>query len=420
MKLKKKTVMLLSFTVGTLMFATTALADVASKSGYDQIKDALKFTAESYSSKLSSYTMDVSFVMKDNDKNLSSLNEVIKVDIKKGAREDVSTNINYNNQKVEGYNYTDKNSFIYYNSNQKVYYVNDLDGTNSQVAMSNPFKENSAGDFEKIADALTANLKDYVEVTSRTDGGKILSGSLSEAQIPALVNAVTSFEFKNTYGGYYAAKAGADPGKATKITSDIFVKDVAGKINVDKNGLIESILASGTLSGKDDKGAVHIITFDLLGKLQNVNSTVISKPDLTGKKVEKVSNSKMQNKPNYKNYIGQYKGDIIIDKDGKLVKIGERIFDIESSDDKSFTGRYHEEYRKGYEEYAANRKDFKLTANFDKDPYNPSFNYTNSDGKSIKGQIGITPYGARLYINFNEPSKGNIILDDLSLYKVFD
>lgn len=419
MKLKKKTVMLLSFTVGTLMFATTALADVASKSGYDQIKDALKFTAESYSSKLSSYTMDVSFNIKDNDVNLSTQNTVTKVDVKKGAREDVSTNINYNNEKVESYNYTDKNSFINYNSEQKIYYVSEKNGTSNEVAIRNPFKENSAGDLEKIADALTANLKDYVEVTARPDGGKILSGSLSEAQIPALVNAVTSFEFKNSYGGYYAARAGVNSEKATKITSDIFVKDVKGKINVDKNGLIESILATGTLSGKDNKGAVHIITFDLLGKLQNVNSTVISKPDLTGKKVEKVANNKMPDKPNYKIFTGQYKGDILINKDGKLVKIGERIFDIDSSDDKSITGRYHDEFRKGYEEYASSRKDFKLSVSFDKDQYNASFSNTTSDGKSIKGNVGITPYGTRIYIYFNEPT-GNIVSDDIGLYKVFD
>jgi hypothetical protein len=414
--------MLLSFTVGTLMFATTALADVSSKSGYDQIKDALKFTAESYSSKLSSYTMDVSYNIKDNDENLSSLNTVTKVDIKKGAREDVSTNINYNSKKVENYNYTDKNSFINYNSdqNQKIYYVGENNGTTNQVAIRNPFKENSAGDLEKIADALTANLKDYVEVTERPDGGKILSGSLSEAQIPALVNAVTSFEFKNSYGGYYAARAGINPGKATKITSDIFVKDVKGKINVDKNGLIENILATGTLSGKDDKGTVHIITFELLGKLQNVNSTVINKPDLTGKKVEKVANNKIPNKPDYKNYTGQYKGDIIINKDGKLVKIGERIFDIESSDDKSITGRYHEEYIKGYDEYSANRKDFKLSLSFDKDPYNVSFDSKNIDGNSIKGNVGVTQYGTRVYIYFNEPLKGSIVSDDVGLDKVFN
>ena len=38
MKFKKKTVMLVSFALGTLLVATTALADIANKSGYDQFE----------------------------------------------------------------------------------------------------------------------------------------------------------------------------------------------------------------------------------------------------------------------------------------------------------------------------------------------------------------------------------------------
>ena len=49
MKLKKKAIMIMSFSLGTLLFATTALAEVTSKSGYDQVKDAMKFTRESWS-----------------------------------------------------------------------------------------------------------------------------------------------------------------------------------------------------------------------------------------------------------------------------------------------------------------------------------------------------------------------------------
>ena len=65
MKLKKKTAMLVSFALGTLLFGTTALADLANKSGYDQLKDALKVTAENASEKLNSFTLDVSFALND-------------------------------------------------------------------------------------------------------------------------------------------------------------------------------------------------------------------------------------------------------------------------------------------------------------------------------------------------------------------
>lgn len=418
MKLKKKTVMLLSLTIGTLLFATTALAEVASKSGYDQVKDALKYTAESCSSKLSNYTIDTSFVMKDNDKIVSSMNRVSKYDLDKGAIESKSTSTDYNNKKIESYSYIDKSSSINFNNSESIYYVNEFEKPISIPTFKNPFQEKSAGDLEKIADALIGNLKDYVMVSVKPDGSKEFSGSLSESQIPALVNAVTSFEFKNVFGGYYAARLGVNRDKSANIASDIFVKDVKGNIVIDKNGLIESILGTGTLSGKDDKGIVHTMTFEFLGKLHDVNSTVVKKIDLTGKKVQKSTVNKNVNMPSAKNYSGQYKGDIVIQKDGTLIKIGERIVDIEKSDEHVIAGRYHEEYKKGYEEYVSDNKDFKFEANFEKDPYT-NFNYTNSSGKSKQGNISIALPATRLYFFFNEAPKGNIV-NDGELLKVFN
>lgn len=80
MKIKKKTAMLVSFALGTLLLATTAVADIATKSGYDQLKDALKLTAGNCSDKFNNFTMDISIVAKDNGNILSSQNEVTKFD----------------------------------------------------------------------------------------------------------------------------------------------------------------------------------------------------------------------------------------------------------------------------------------------------------------------------------------------------
>ena len=65
MKIKKKTAMLASFTIGTLLFATTALADVVSKSGYEQLKDGLKVSAKKMSGEFNSFTLDITYVIKD-------------------------------------------------------------------------------------------------------------------------------------------------------------------------------------------------------------------------------------------------------------------------------------------------------------------------------------------------------------------
>lgn len=44
MKLSKKALTVLSFTIGASVFVTTALADMALGSGYDQLKGSIKFT----------------------------------------------------------------------------------------------------------------------------------------------------------------------------------------------------------------------------------------------------------------------------------------------------------------------------------------------------------------------------------------
>lgn len=83
LKIKKKQAMVLSFAVGSILFATTAFAEISSKNGYEQLKDALKYTAESCTSKLSSYTVDLSMVMKDNGNIISQENELLKYDVTK-------------------------------------------------------------------------------------------------------------------------------------------------------------------------------------------------------------------------------------------------------------------------------------------------------------------------------------------------
>jgi rubrerythrin len=418
LKIKKKAAMLISFAVGTTMFATTAMAEIASKSGYEQLKDALKYTAENCTEKLTSYTMDLSFVLKDNGNAITSETTLNKYNIVNNSRENISTSIQGTN-KTENYYYADKNGSISRNSNQDTYYVNEYTTPRDDRSFNNPFKEKQAGDIERIADALIGNLKDYVVVSQNPDGTKELSGSLSEAQIPALVNAVTSYQFKNSFGGYRATRIGDPQSSIPRITKDIYVKEVKGKALVNKDGLIQSILGTGVLAGKDEQGIEHSLTFELLGKISDINSTIVNKPDLSGKKVEKSIQKDYDKLSNPQMYIGIYKNNIIIEKNGKLEKIGERILDITQIDDKGIVGRYYEEYKKGYEDYAASVKDFKFDAKFENAPHHAIFNYTNSSGKSIQSSMGINPYSANIYFNIPEPSRGNLI-NDGEFRRVFD
>lgn len=404
MKFKKKTAMILSFAVGTLMFASTAMAEVASKNGYDQLKDSLKYTTESCTTKLPNYTMDLSFALKDNGTVIRSDSSSSKCDVSKQAVESTNTSLN-GSTKRESYNYSDKTCNISKNSDQNIYYERNYTTPHKNNSFEDPFKDKQANDLERIADALVGNLKDSVVVTQNPDGSKELSGSLNESQIPALINAVVSFQSKNVFG----ENRGDEQNYMPKISKDIFVKEVKGKMVVDKNGLIQSVLGTGVISGKDESGKEHTLTFELLGKLSNVNSTTVTKPDLSGQKVEKVIERDYSKLSNPEKYVGKYKTDILIDKDGKFEKIGEKFVNVEQLDDKNISGSYHEEYLKGYENYASKNKDFKFSANFNKDHWNANFKSSDSD---VKGHISINAHSATIYFNVNGMETQNLVSDD--------
>ncbi|KZL89452.1 hypothetical protein [Clostridium magnum] len=406
MKFKKKTAMFISFALGTTMFATTALAEVVSKNGYDQLKDSLKYTAENCTTKLSNYTMEVSFVVKDNGNTIFSESSVNKYDVSKQAMENTNSRFE-NSTKSEYYYYADKNCNINKDGKQNIYFITEYTSPREVHSFTNPFKEKQAGDVERIADALVGNLKDSVVVTQNADGSKQLSGSLSESQIPALVNAVVSLQSKNAFGN------NSNNNNMPKITKDIFVKEVKGNMLVNKDGLIQSVLGTGVISGKDDNGTEHSLTFELLGKLSNINSTTVNKPDLSDKKVEKNLEQDYSKLSNPEKYIGKYKTDILIEKDGKFQKIGERFIDITEVTSSGISGRYYEEHTKGYEDYGTNKKDFKFEAKFEKDNATyGSFSSTSSSTDAIKGHISIEQHSAKIYFNMDEGRRGSLIFDD--------
>ena len=409
MKLSKKTTTIISFVLGTIMFTTTAIAQVLTKSGYDQLKDSVKFTAESCTTKLTSYTMDTSIILKDNSTDVYSQNSLSKVDVSKGAKETVTTRLEGSTTR-EDYNYSDKSGSIFKNDEQNIYYANEYTSPRENTVSSNPFKEEGAADMEKIADALVGNLKDAVVVTENSDGTKTLSGTLRAEQIPALINAVVSLKSKDTFGNRYNNQS--NESSIPKITKDVFVKEVKGNMVTTKDGFIQSVFGSGVISGKDEKGTEHKLTFELLAKITSVNSTKVSKPDLSGKKVEKNIEQDYSKLTNPEKYIGKYKTDILIDKGEKFEKIGERFIDVTAVDDNGISGRHYIEYAKGYEEYATDKDDFKFDAKFDKNnKLNANFNVNGSTDNKTQGNISIDARSAKIYFNTAENMSGKMIYD---------
>jgi hypothetical protein len=233
-----------------------------------------------------------------------------------------------------------------------------------------------------------------VQAEETSDGGRVYSGSLSEAQVPALVNAVSSFALKQMLRDAGRSDEGS---RLPKIETDIFVKKITGTAVESKAGLLENLTGEVTLSGKDHNGAFHDLALSVVFKLADIGNTKVAKPDLTNAKVEKTSGSRggFDSK-----YAGTYKNNIIIEKDGKFVKIGERTLEITSVDESKVTGKYYETVKHEYAaEYPA---PYNFTFEFDPNGSTPLnfFTYTNAEGQRKNGQLHPGGFG-KMYVELD-------------------
>ncbi len=389
MKLKKKTALIASFTIGTLLFATTAMADIASKSGYEQLKDGVKISAEKMTNEYDSYTLEMTAVMKDNGRILVSENTLEKVDLLQNAQISVNSNQRPDGRTFDSTVYQDSKVTIRNSYDDNKIYVMEYQEERDLSFKQNPFAEDEASDLERIVDALVGGLQDHVIAKENPDGTKELSGSLSEIQIPTLINAVSSFMIKQTFDHN-------DP-NYPRLSKDIAITSVSGSALINNEGALESILGTVVITGKTSQGEVHELTLELLGELTDINATVVEKPDLSGKEVitEQIKgNGGIQNP---QKFVGMYKTDIIIEENGEFVKIGERIVEVTSISGQEIRGTYKEEIREGFEKYASNPSEFTFTGTFSgKDHRDANFTMSAGDGKTYEGHLYLDDYSYKI------------------------
>ncbi len=354
----KKLMMALSFTLGATLLVSTAFADILSTSGYEHLKQAIKHTSKSCAKNLDSFTAQFSITIKDNEKVFYSSTQTSKVDNTSGSSQNKSIAEYYNGKTDKSESYYDRNCNIWYNSWNDTYQVYEYAQQIERPQNNDIFEEDEVKDVEKIIDAGIGNLKDYVLVKENSDGSKEFSGSLDNAQIPALVNAISSFAIKRTIPDLGVGIDDVFP----KIQNDVFIKSVSGKATVNKDGILERIYGSGVISGKCEDGTAHELTLEVLLRTYDINSTIVTKPDLTDKKIEKNYENNSLNVSTQQKYIGKYKQDIVIDENNAFTKIGERIVVIESIDDKHLSGKYFETYKAEYEDYSKDKLEYDFNA----------------------------------------------------------
>ncbi|MHB1453274.1 MAG: hypothetical protein ACYCYM_04880 [Saccharofermentanales bacterium] len=416
MKKNKKILMSVSLIAGLLLIMSTAFADSINKSAYEQLKDTIRSTASNLTESMANSTLKTTVVLKDNETTILSQINTVKSDPENGSTETITVTEYLGQPASQSYNFSDKTGHITYDAASDTYYVTEytnMNPGNGTVLGENPFDTEYAADMEKIFDALVGNLKNYVVVTVNEDGSKEFSGSLTDAQIPALINAIVSFASKQYFestsyasSDYSMREAGISESKNIfpEMSGDISVKSVSGKVTVNKDGVIDSAFLSGVLSGADADGNIHDLSLEALVLMQDINTTVVQKPDLTGKNVVVSKDTYVDTTALSQKFVGTYKCNIIEETPDTLLKIGERTLVVTEIADGRVKGSYTETYIAGYEDRLNDQSEFTFDVAAT-DPYSVMLQFTDKSGKIQNGSLYFdnTSYTVQFFIeNFKE------------------
>ena len=381
MKISKKAMSLCAVLVGAAVFTTAAAADVMLGSGYTGAKDALKSTMAYLSSEADSFTVDGEFAVTVDGKTFTRSVFSGKSDNRLGMQETHETSTEPDGETYSRYTYEDGERWVTKDEDDDLYYVHKInreDGEDGEPLFTNPFEEEQGQDLEKVVDAFAGTMKDVVQA-EETDGGRIYSGTMCDAQVPAVVNALTAFVAKYSLISDYRWEEAKFPA----IANDIFLQEASGKAVANGDGILETVMVKVTLSGKTEDGVSHTISAELSVTLSDVNSTTVTAPVLTDENSQVATG---YGNPFDERYVGTYKNDIVTEENGKFVKIGERVLTITSCENGKVTGSYAEIYKPGYEQEA---KSFDFATGDEAKYGDIAFDYT-LDGETRHGMMFIT------------------------------
>ncbi|SDN75604.1 hypothetical protein SAMN04487897_104307 [Paenibacillus sp. yr247] len=292
--MKKKWLMLGSAVgISSIVMVTTGFSAMASTSGYDAYKSALKNTKT-----VQNVAVQAAAALQDNGNVLASANGSFKVSLDtKTASGSADVVAKGTQQSLSFYKQNDQT--VLKSNASDVYFVKQ-EGMKKHKTEKKLNETEIPQQVETVIDALVGNLKDYVAVDTKTDGSKEIAIQLDNAQIPTVVNALAPIAIKEATKGENdgenkdnAENANELPFKedylknaAPQLTQDIKIEKVSIKAMINANNYISHQEADVTVSGKDDSGTAHQVTLHLQADLSGYNSTTPETIDLAGKTVQ--------------------------------------------------------------------------------------------------------------------------------------
>ncbi len=286
---KKLTMMVLGVVVGTTMLCGSAFAGGSGSAGYDTYKSAIKQSLDA-----KNVTPQVEVAVTDNGSLVVDLDAALKVDQVNRAMSGVITD-KTSNLSVNVFKQADQ--AIFKTSDSEVYNVikhgDNGDREQNGEKQRPEMKSARMQDAEKVIDALTGTLQNYVVLKENPDGTKDVSFTLTDSQIPAVVNAIVPLAVKDAGNEQGVERGMKSPfgdleAKLPKLVDEIKLIsiDMTAKIGIDNRVANQTL--NITLSGKDADGKTHEVIVKITMAFTAYNNTSPDTVDLTGKQVQEV------------------------------------------------------------------------------------------------------------------------------------
>jgi hypothetical protein len=285
-RMKKGVVILSAIGISSVVMVTSGFAAMASTSGYSVYKDAIKATRS-----LDSVALSGGITLKDNGTSLVNVTGSVKADLANETQSGSATiDSSGKTQTVEVYR--QRKQTITKSSDSDVYYQEQE--RQGKQKDEKPESKQIPQEVENMIDSLVGNLQNSVTLDSKTDGTKQVTLSLSNAQLPPIVNAAGSLLIKNALDEKQGhQKNGEVPSfdfeaSLPALTQNIRIDQIDIKADINASNFIQHQEAAITVSGKDAAGVTHQVVLQLNADLSGFNTTTPDTIDLAGKNVKVV------------------------------------------------------------------------------------------------------------------------------------
>ncbi|MFC5649489.1 hypothetical protein ACFPYJ_10160 [Paenibacillus solisilvae] len=262
-----------AFGVGAVMLLVSGFSAMASTSGYDAYKSALKHTKE-----VTNLTADMKLAVTDNGTELLAGNADIKWDRKLNSGS-VAASFDNHTQMHALNLFRQDGKVIVKSADDEIYRVKELDAYKWQEEGSTP---NPPKVVEQIFDALMGNIRELATVESASDGGKQAELHLSGSQIPAIANVLGTLAVSKL------AENDQQHLSFPKLTDNIKVEEINLDAKINASNVLEKQAAEINIAGTDDSGVQHDLVIELQVDFRDLNQTVPERVDLTGKQIVEI------------------------------------------------------------------------------------------------------------------------------------